>query len=72
MAAESVERRARAYTEALARYRESGSPRAAEQLEAAEESLYIARWELAHANRALARAERWRWLPDRISWRSAR
>ena len=72
VAAEAVERRARAHMEALARYRESGSPQAAERLEAAEELLYIARFELDRANRALARAQRLRWLPHHITWRSAR
>jgi hypothetical protein len=68
-----VERRLRAQAEAVSSYLlESGSPFAAEQLDAADELLYIAEWELRRANRALTRAERPWWLPHLITWRSVR
>jgi hypothetical protein len=68
-----VERRTRTHIEAVAGYLErSGSPSAVEQLDAAEELLYIARWELERAERELARAERPWWLPAHITWRSVR
>jgi hypothetical protein len=56
-----VERRVAAHAEAVARYlEESGSREAREQLDAAEERLYLAEWELRRARRALRRAEIWR------------
>jgi hypothetical protein len=72
-AAAVVERRLRAHSEAVAGYlAQSGSPEACERLDAAEELLYLAEWELRRANRALAQASRHRWLPHPATWRSAR
>jgi hypothetical protein len=72
-AAQVVERRLREQAEAVSRYlEESGSPAAAEQLDAADELLYLAQWELRRADAALTRAERPWWMPHLITWRSAR
>jgi hypothetical protein len=68
-----VERRTRMHIEAVAGYLErSGSPSSAEQLDAAEELLYIAQWELERAERELARAARPWWQPTPHTWRSVR
>ena len=65
-----VERRRAARAEAVARYIEqSGSRAAHERLDAADELLYIAEYELRRAQRALQRAEArssaWRWAARR-------
>jgi hypothetical protein len=72
-AAVVVERRLRGQAVAVSRYlEESGSPGSAERLDAADELLYLAQWELRHAEAALARAERPWWIPHLTNWRSAR
>ena len=72
-AAVVVERRLRGQAAAVSRYlEESGSPRAAEGLDAADELLYLAQWELRRADVALARAERPWWIPHVTTWRSVR